>query len=146
MPIQFPVAPGTVLICDYSVGFRAPEMVKRRPAVVLSPRLRHREGLCTVVPLSTTPPGREVPYQCRIELAEALPEPFTEQFMWAKADMLATVSFGRLDLFRTKRGPDGRRRYLHPRLSPVAFHALKCAVLHGLGLSALTEHLPAPNV
>jgi uncharacterized protein YifN (PemK superfamily) len=67
-------------------------MVKRRPAVVLSPGLRHREGLCTAIPLSTTP-AREVPHQCRIELAEALA--FIEQLVCAKADMLATVSFGR---------------------------------------------------
>jgi mRNA interferase MazF len=54
MGIQFAVAPGIILLCDYSRGgFQAPEMVKRRPAIVISPRLRHRDGLCTVVPVSS---------------------------------------------------------------------------------------------
>jgi mRNA interferase MazF len=84
------------VLCDYSTGFRPPEMVKRRPCVVISARLPYRDRLCTVVPLSATPPAREVAYQCRIELAEALPPPFEQQLCWAKADMLATVGFGRL--------------------------------------------------
>lgn len=37
MPIKFPVAPGTVLLCDYSTGFLPPEMVKLKPAIVVSP-------------------------------------------------------------------------------------------------------------
>lgn len=49
MAIRFPVSPGTILLCDYATGFRAPEMVKRRPAVVISPHLRHRDRLCSVV-------------------------------------------------------------------------------------------------
>src|SRR5207248_7318416 len=117
MPIQFPVAPGTILLCDYS-GFRPPEMIKRRPVVVISPRLPHRDHLCAVVPLSTTAPGRNVPYVCRLELAIGLPPPFDgERLCWAKADMVATVGFGRLDLFRTGRDVTRRRQYLHPRLS-----------------------------
>ncbi len=44
---------GSTLICNYGTGFVAPEMVKRRPVVVIS-RLRRRADLCTVVPLSTT--------------------------------------------------------------------------------------------
>jgi len=44
---------GAIVICDFK-GFVPPEMVKRRPAVIVSPRMRKREGLCTIVPLSTT--------------------------------------------------------------------------------------------
>src|ERR1700704_6371834 len=103
MAIQYPVPPGAILLCDYS-GFRPPEMVKRRPVVVISPRLSYRDHLCTVVPLSTTAPNRNVPYVCRLELTVALPPPFDgERFCWAKADMVATVGFRRLDLFRTAR-------------------------------------------
>ena len=61
MPISFPVAPGTVLLCDYSSGFRPPEMAKRRPSVVISLRLPHRNGLCTVVPLSGSSPRETSP-------------------------------------------------------------------------------------
>ena len=35
---------------------------KRRPAVVISPRLPHRDGLCTVIPMSGAPGDHEVQY------------------------------------------------------------------------------------
>ena len=124
------------MLCDYSTGFRAPEMVKRRPCVVISARLPYRDQLCTVVPLSGTPPAREVAYQCRIELAEALPPPFVQRVWWAKADMLATVGFGRLDLFRTGRDHEsGRRRYLHPKLTEDDFKRVLECVVNALGLT-----------
>lgn len=44
-----------VLKCDFK-GFVAPEMIKVRPVVIISPSSRHGVRLCTVVPLSTTPP------------------------------------------------------------------------------------------
>lgn len=136
MSIQFAVAPGTVVLCDYSFGFRPPEMVKRRPAVVISPRLPHRDRLCTVVPLSGSPPAHEIAYQCRIELLEALPTPFEQTVWWAKADMLATVSFDRLDLFRTARDREsGRRRYMHPKIIAADFKRVQDCVLHALGLA-----------
>src|SRR5262249_21592107 len=93
MAIEHPVGPGTVLLCDYSRGggFEAPEMVKRRPAIVISPRLPHRHGLCTVVPISSVPGVYEVPYVVRLELKPPLPEPFSYAVVWAKCDMLATV-------------------------------------------------------
>lgn len=136
MPIRFPVAPGTLLLCNYDTGFQPPEMVKRRPVVVISPRLPHRDHLCTVVPMSTTPPERELPYQCRLELAHPLPEPFNESVCWVKADMLATVSFDRLDLFRTERDrASGRRRYLQLRVSTEDLAAIRRCVLAALGLA-----------
>ncbi|MBF0375064.1 MAG: type II toxin-antitoxin system PemK/MazF family toxin [Alphaproteobacteria bacterium] len=139
MALLYPVPPGTVLLCNYDTGFRPPEMVKRRPAVVISPRLPHREGLCTVVPLSTTPPERQVPYVCRLVLAQPLPGPFTALTVWAKADMLATVAFERLDLFRSGRGTDGRRQYLRPRISAEDLYRMRQCVALALGLGALTE-------
>lgn len=141
MPIQFPVAPGTILLCDYTGGFRPPEMVKRRPVVVVSPRLPRRDYLCAVVPLSTEPPPPGVLYACQIELERPLPEPFDATVCWAKADMLATVGFGRLDLFRTARDFTGRRQYLHPRLSPPDLKRVRVAMLYGLGLGPLTGFL-----
>lgn len=135
MGIQFAVAPGTILLCDYSTGFQPPEMVKRRPAVVVSPRLPHRDGLCTIVPLSGSPPAREVPYQCRLELEQALPPPFEANVWWAKADMLATVGFMRLDMFRTVRDQSGRRRYLQPKISPEDLQRIRRCILNALGMS-----------
>ena len=141
MSIKYPVAPGTILLCNYATGFVAPEMVKRRPAVVISPRLHRRDGLCTVVPLSTTPPAGEFLYQCRLELTEALPSPFTSTTMWVKADMLATVCFERLDLFRTGRDQSGKRKFLTPKICPEDLIRVRCCVLHALGLGTLTQAL-----
>ena len=114
-------------------------MVKKRPAVVISPRLPHRDGLCSVVPLSGTASGRELQYQCRLELAEPLPEPFPQHIWWAKCDMLATVGFKRLDLFRTERQSNGQRKYLHPKVSVEQFEEIREAVLFALGMGHLTS-------
>ncbi|WP_114768453.1 type II toxin-antitoxin system PemK/MazF family toxin [Microvirga subterranea] len=137
MPLRFPVPPGVILLCDYSTGFHPPEMIKRRPAIVVSPRLPHRDHLCTVVPLSGTPPSRPVRYQLRIELPEALPTPFAETVWWAKADMLSTVGFNRLDLFRTERDHEGKRKYLHPKVPPAVLQEVYGAILWSLGLGRL---------
>ena len=113
-------------------------MVKKRPVVVVSPRLPHRDGLCTVVPLSGTNPPRDVRYQRRIELAEELPQPFPAKVWWAKCDMLATVGFQRLDLFRTERQANGLRKYLHPKVSADQITDVQQGILFALGLGTLT--------
>jgi mRNA interferase MazF len=135
MALKFPVSPRTVLLCDYDKGgFKPPEMVKRRPALVVSPRLPQRDGLCAVVPLSGTEPDRELPYVVRLEFWRALPHPFPQRIWWAKCDMIATVSFERLDLFRTVRGDGGLRQYLQPKLDEGQFEAVKHGILAGLGI------------
>jgi uncharacterized protein YifN (PemK superfamily) len=141
MGINFPVAPGTIVLCDYNTGFVQPEMIKRRPAVVISPRLPHRERLCTVVPLSQTAPRSNVAYQCKVVLERELPHPFPGREFWVKADMLATVSFGRLDLFRTARDQSGRRKYIHPKLPQEDMRRVSICILHALGLSSLTDRI-----
>ncbi|NIZ13490.1 type II toxin-antitoxin system PemK/MazF family toxin [Phaeobacter sp. HF9A] len=134
MAIKYDVSPRTILLCDYSKGgFRAPEMVKRRPVIAISPRLRHRSGLITVVPLSTTEPERVADYHCKITLASPLPN-FTTTECWIKADMIATVSFERLDLFRTRRDQTGKRKYLTPRISEDDFDRVKACITAALGL------------
>ncbi|WP_293675629.1 type II toxin-antitoxin system PemK/MazF family toxin, partial [Thiolapillus sp.] len=97
MPIQIHPEQGTIVICDFK-GFVPPEMVKRRPAVVISPRLRRRQHLCTVVPLSTTPPNPVAAYHHKFTLDPVLPKPYNSKIQWVKADMLYTVSFDRLYL------------------------------------------------
>jgi mRNA interferase MazF len=141
MPLKYLVAPGTIVLCDYDTGFREPEMVKRRPVVVISPRLPHRDNLCTVVPLSSTPPQQEFKYQCRIELSEELPAPFSYRIWWTKADMLATVGLARLDLFRTERDQTGKRKYIHPKVTPGDFARIKACILFALGMGDLTSNL-----
>jgi uncharacterized protein YifN (PemK superfamily) len=140
MALKFPVHQGTILLCDYNTGFQPPEMVKRRPAIVVSPRLHARPGLATIVPLSTTAPNPAQPWHCEIVLQAALPGKFTATRMWAKADMVATLGLGRLDLFQV-RNAAGARVPLYPRISATELKAVQTAMLHALGLGTLTPHL-----
>lgn len=134
MAIKFSVPVGTILRCDFSRGgFQPPEMVKARPAIVVSPRLPHRDGLCTVVPISGEPPEHDVPYVIRLEFDPPLPHPFTYQVAWAKCDMLATVAFARLDMFHTAR-EHGRRKYLQLKLSPGDLSRITAGTLNALGI------------
>jgi mRNA interferase MazF len=140
--IKFPPKLGLIVICDYATGFREPEMVKERLALVISPRLPHRDGLCTVVPLSLTPARAGIRYQCKIELPTEAPPPYEGKFKWAKADMLATVSYDRLGLPYTGRDrATGRRKYLQIIVSDDELKKVRRAVLFALGLDSLTEAL-----
>lgn len=117
-------------------GFQPPEMVKRRPAVVITGALPRRNNLHTVVPLSGTPSDPANLYHCKIELTAPLPAPFDETAWWVKADMIATVALHRLDLFRTERDQYGRRKYLtNLRVSEEQFTRILNAVRYALGLN-----------
>ncbi|WP_192845092.1 type II toxin-antitoxin system PemK/MazF family toxin [Aureimonas sp. AU20] len=130
---------GAIVVCDYSTGFQPPEMVKRRLAVVVSPKLPNRDNLCAVIPLSTTPPKAGVTYQCRVRMPADPPAPFEGTEKWAKADMLATVSCHRLDFLRI--GVDrttGQRIYYRHTLAAEEMRKIEAALLAGLGLDHLT--------
>jgi len=134
MAIQLSPKVGSVLLCDYSKGgFQPPEMVKRRPAIVLSPRLRHRDGLCTVIPLSTTVPLHQTSYTIKLTIP-GVPAPFDSVDYWAKCDMIACVAFDRLDLFRGPRLASGKREYLKIVISSAQLEAVRRATLAGLGI------------
>jgi len=136
MALPFHPLPGTIVICDFN-GFIVPEMVKRRPAIVVSPRLRGRTNLCTIVPLSTTPPGKVEPYHYLLRLDPPLPRPFDATACWAKGDMLYTVSYDRLNLPH-ERNPSGGRIYITRIIPPDDLSALRKGILFGLGISILT--------
>ncbi|SDA34652.1 type II toxin-antitoxin system PemK/MazF family toxin [Sphingomonas sp. NFR15] len=133
MPLPFHPKPGTIVVCDYSTGFREPEMVKRRLAVTISPKLKRRNDLVTVVPLSTTAPHAEEPWHHRLELT--LPPPWGDGPRWAKCDMLATVGYARLNLPHTRHPVTGARRYVQIQVSDedvlALLHATRCAL--GIG-------------
>lgn len=116
MPLQtFYPKRGHVLICDFTHGFVMPEMLKVRPVVVISHGDTHQRRLCTVVPLSTTDPN---PVKDWHYLLESQPlESIGYQKVWAKADMLYTVSFSRLD--KPHRNTARGRQYFTPRLNQV---------------------------
>ena len=85
------------------------------------------------MPLSGSESDARNAYHCRIELPEALPEPFAETVWWVKADMIATVGFARLDLFQTKRNHTGKRKYLTGlKVSEEQFDMIHNAIGHAL--------------
>ena len=140
MAIQFHPESGSILICDFE-GMKTPEMVKRRPVVVISPRLKNRSGLCTVVPLSTTEPEKVQSYHYKLHTIPPLPEPYASSSHWVKADMIYTVSFTRLSLLFTKKDNNGTRVYDQRVIDPADLLKIRAAVLHGIGLTNLTDYL-----
>jgi mRNA interferase MazF len=141
MPIREHPLVGSILTCDFNAGFKEPEMVKRRPVVVLSPKIALRPGLCTVVALSETAPDPVMPFHCQIDITPALPAPFTSEGVWVKGDMVNAVGFHLLDLIRLSKTENGKRRYRYEPLSDEIIKKIRECVLKGLGLSTLTKHL-----
>ena len=138
MSLPFHPEMGTIVMCDFDGEL--PEMDKRRPAVVISPKFKYRDGLCTVVPFSTTPPYPVMSYNCMLTLEEPLPKPYDSLTQWVKGDMLATVSFARLNLPHIK-DDKGKRIYLTRTLPDNDLHKVRECVLHALAFSHLTEYL-----
>jgi uncharacterized protein YifN (PemK superfamily) len=115
-----------VLICDFA-GFQAPEMVKVRPVVVVSPNHLVRPGLVTVVPLSTTPPHLIQTYHYRLE-GSPIPGHVVEE-VWAKCDMICTVSVRRIDRVKVARG-----NYVVGHISMDRVNAIRIAAGASFGL------------
>jgi mRNA interferase MazF len=141
MAISDHPAPGTIVVCNFNGTFKEPEMVKPRCVVVLSPRIRARAKLCTVVCLSTTAPNHEMPYHCRLDIRPKLPAPWRSDGIWLKGDMIYSVGFHRLDLIRLGKDQAGKRIYRMNTITPEQMKEVKCCVLRGLGMSILTKHL-----
>lgn len=140
MPLTYAPKPGTIVVCDYRNGFCVPEMVKRRPAVVISPQIQGRPGLCTLVPISSDKPRKIMSYH--LELPDlVLPHPFEEGPNWVKADMVFAASFNRCDLIKAGKDYTGKRIYELICISDEELKAVRRAVMCSIGLSALTKHL-----
>lgn len=114
--IQFHPKKGTVLICDFR-GNEVPEITKKRPVVVITPRLPHRENLATIIPLSTTPPLYDVPYVVKLTGYYGNDPQRPQQY--AKCDLVCSVSFRRLDRIKV-----GYRKYIAPELIEEDFNAV----------------------
>lgn len=112
---------GEILVCDFDDSAPGAEMVKRRPIVVVSRHETHNRKLCTVVPLSTTAPtpprGWHHPLP-HVSITGWKPS----GVMWAKCDMLATVSFDRLNkpYIKTRQG----RNYVTHKLDAADLAAV----------------------
>jgi uncharacterized protein YifN (PemK superfamily) len=122
---------GEVLICDFDTGFQPPEMVKKRPVVVLSLKESHSRKLCTVVPFSTTAPMSARAWHHPLTHVK-IPGLQPAGPMWAKCDMLATVGFDRLNkpYLKTRHG----RSYQELILDPVDMRAIEHCICAYLGL------------
>ena len=108
--IQFHPHAGTLLICDFR-GNVPPEIGKRRPVLVVTPRLAHRSELCMVVPISTQAPIQPQPFQVRLS-RNYHPNEADDLPVWAKCDLVVSVSLRRLDRFKV-----GQRKYHTPKVS-----------------------------
>lgn len=88
-----------ILMCDFK-GLVAPEIIKTRPVVIISPNSLTRPGLCTVVPLSTTAPDPVQSYHYKLPHDPLRNGADT----WAKCDLVMSVSCARLDRIKISRG------------------------------------------
>ena len=142
MPINEHPPCGTILLADFTQGFVEPEMTKRRPVVVVSPKISLRGGLCTVVAISTKPPKFLLSHHYELKaLNPPLPPPFHEGPNWIKGDMIISVGFHRLDLIRLGKSQYGKRLYRFDLLPASEMREIRRCMLSSLGLSNLTKHL-----
>jgi mRNA interferase MazF len=133
-PLPYHPKQGEVLRCDYS-GLVPPEMDKVRWVVVISPKFLNRPDLCTVVPISTTPPAKPQAYHVALDNDPA-PDASGDQ-AWAKCDMIMTVSFARLTGYWNGKDQQGRRKYISLFVSGKELGEIRQAVLAALGMSNL---------
>jgi len=133
MPIQFHPKPGTLLFCDFGTGFRPPEIVKKRPVVVLS---KSHQQLATVVPISTTTPIRIEEWHHQLD-PKSIPQGMRQGSLphWAKCDIIMTVGFWRLDRVKTGKHPTtGKRMFVTHVICREDLIAIRRAVSKVLGL------------
>lgn len=138
--IHIPVVPdkGEIVFCDFT-PFAAPEMTKRRPCIVVSPVLKNRPKVCTIVPLSTTPPVPPQAYHVQILIKPPLRKPYNNPIAWVKADMLYTVSIDRLDR-PSKFDQNKNRVYYKQVVSADVMTKIEDAILCGLGISRESDN------
>jgi uncharacterized protein YifN (PemK superfamily) len=114
-------------MCDFH-GLNVPEMVKKREVVIVSRNKNPR--LVTVVPLSTTAPQRLEPFH--FELSKN-PRPNSPSVrVWAKADMLYTLSIDRMEMHEVRSRRNTQK--LKIQVSEQDFEGIRKAVVYALNL------------
>ena len=131
MTLLYQPRAGAVVRCDFR-GMIEPEMVKMRDVVVLVPHRQNRQ-LVTVVPLSTTAPSPVQPYHHALS-ADPRPDGDTMRTVWAKCDMVYTVSLERLEMHYTRTRRGGRQSQ-RVQLPPDDFAAIRRCVALALHLA-----------
>ncbi|MFI8749617.1 type II toxin-antitoxin system PemK/MazF family toxin [Vreelandella lionensis] len=145
VPIQFHPKKGQMLLCDFSQGFKDPEMTKdKRPVIVLSNSVNGRANLVTVVACSTVEPNIIQPDHMVLP-ARALPMlgRFQGNTTWVKGDMIYTVGFHRLNLIQlsSKHPTTGKRQHHLNCFGRETMNKIHECVLHGMNLGHLAAHL-----
>ena len=130
MTIAFQPKIQSVLICDFT-GYVVPEMVKRRPVVAIA-RSRTNKKLVTVVPMSTTKPVPQLDVHHQLSV-NPIPKNATVP-VWAKCDMVATLSIDWLDRYHTRERGNPKRVYHELIVPDVDFEAIREAVRRALHL------------
>lgn len=123
---------GTLLVCDFR-GSVEPEIDKRRPVIVVTPRLAYRDRLAMIVPTSTTEPNHPQAFHVRLSKNYHPNEP-DDLPVWAKCDLVCSVSFVRLDRFKVD-----RRKFEAPTISDDDLERVRRGILAALGFVNLTE-------
>lgn len=117
---------GTLLMCDFC-GNIVPEIVKRRPVVVMTPPLIARSKLAIVVPLSTTAP--KIAQHWHVKLKKNYhPNEDDNLDVWAKCDLITHVSLSRLDRFKVE-----HRKYLAPCIDSDDLEAIRKGIKSAFG-------------
>ncbi|MFC1533580.1 type II toxin-antitoxin system PemK/MazF family toxin [Thermodesulfobacteriota bacterium] len=132
---------GTIVICDFK-GFKQPEMTKRRPAVVISPKLKERDNrVCTIVACSTVEPNPIANFHCKIDINPPLPKPYNSPFQWIKGDMIMAVSVERLFFPIIGKDINGKRIYDVRVLKNDDLKRVQMCVLNSLNFFSLTKYI-----
>lgn len=127
MTLLYQPAARSVVICDFH-GLNVPEMVKKREVVVLAKNKNPR--LVMIVPLSTTAPQKIEPFHFQLSQN---PRPNSlPTTVWAKADMVYTLSIDRMELHEVRSRRSVKK--LKIQISPSDFEGICKAVAYALNL------------
>lgn len=127
MGLNFFPRAGQIFVGDFT-DLKVPEITKKRPVIVISPKLPYRSELVALVPVSTTAPRHDLPFVYRLS-RNYTPWGAPGLECWAKCDLVMNVWVGRLSAFKVD-----RRKYVYPALTPEDLAGVRRAVLAGLGL------------
>lgn len=108
-------------------------MIKKRLCVVVSPKLKRRDDLVSVVPLSESAPDPTEHWHHKIELVS---KSWGDGPRWAKCDMIATVGYARLSRPHYRHEVTGTRLYERLALTPDDISEVKTKVALALGISS----------
>lgn len=145
MSLKYHPKKGQIVLCDFSSGFEAPEMVKAsRPVIVLCNQLPGRSDLVTIVACSTKVPTvlRDYHYQLPRASLPMLGK-FQRDDTWVKGDMVYSVGLHRLSLIQlnSRHPTTGKRQYFQNCLGREQMRQIQCCILHGLQMGHLSDHV-----